>query len=75
MTNSQVRKLAKGETFRRPSTNSHDEGWRLYTVVSATSGLFNKIHVVDQHGYSQLIDVDSKCNRDWFKVAEKTVTK
>lgn len=49
----QCKKLRVGDKFRRPSTNSHDNGWREYRVISTETDSRGLVAftVVDQHGY------------------------
>lgn len=43
-----AKKLRRFDTFRKPSTNSHDNGFRVYTVTLSYPEGFTAI---DQHGY------------------------
>lgn len=44
----EAKKLRNGDKVRRPSTNGHDNGWRVYAVSECSPAGF---HTVDQHGY------------------------
>lgn len=61
-----VKKLQCGDKFRRPSKNSHDNGWRVYSVIGRTvdaSGFYGtpgaalEFDLMDQHGYHYRISV------------------
>lgn len=57
MTLRDCQKLQVGDTFRRPSTNQHDEGWKLLRVTGVETDNLNVMRAklaftaVDQHGY------------------------
>lgn len=44
----QVKKLKLGDKFRRPSTNTHDNGYRVYRVIALADMVLT---LQDQHGY------------------------
>lgn len=49
MTKREANKLGVGDQFKRPSTNGHDNGWRIYSILtSLPDGGFQ---TEDQHGY------------------------
>lgn len=71
----QAKKLTVGDKFRRPSTNPHDNGWRLYEVYQverSTAGIV--VYVRDHHGYAQCMGLRPYLwkwgNREWFATAE-----
>ena len=48
MTLREAKKLRAGDTFKRPSANTHDAGFRAYTVIERNPTF---ITVQDEHGY------------------------
>jgi hypothetical protein len=48
----EARKLTVGDTFKRPSTNGHDNGWRSYEVTGVD---MTGIQLADMHGYSSVL--------------------
>lgn len=67
MTLRETKKLLVGDKFRRPSTNSHDNGWRVYRGVNLEldDPLYRKspkaslaaFTAVDQHGYQCRVSI------------------
>jgi hypothetical protein len=58
MTIRQAKRLNVGDSFRMPSTNSHDvDGFRVYSVISKTD---EGIQVQDSFGYVSNLNWASK---------------
>lgn len=83
----ETKALQCGDKFRRPSKNSHDNGWRVYAVVGRTvdaSGIYGTPGAVlgfetkDQHGYINHVSItawDSMGgeSKNFMKVAERVI--
>lgn len=78
MTLRDFRKLQVGDKFRKPSTNSHDSGWREYRVAQIEFLLdpskLIAVTLIDQHGYLMRVRLENWIKADWnmvFKNAER----
>lgn len=80
MTLRDFRKLQVGDKFRKPSTNSHDNGWREYRVAQIEFLLdpskLITVTLIDQHNYLTRVRLSNWLTTGWklaFSKAERVV--